>query len=397
MRNREGERGKRHGSAPFRRRLALAALLASLAVLGPACAREAPAPAAFDRETVDHLEEAVREILDGDGILGAIVGAWVPGRGEWKAAVGVADTATGEGIETTDLMRIGSVTKTFTATLVLALADRGLLALDGPLSAHLPWVPGAAEITVRMLLNHTSGLVDDYANPAFMDKASADPLHRWQPEELARASLGVDPEAVKGKTSVYSNVNYVLLGMIAERASGMDLAGALREYVLGPLGLGNTFLAEGTEIGGEHSHSYITVGEDGELYDMTSGIDPSITWAAGAVVSSLEDLRVWAEALADGRLLEEATQEQRLEWVDMEGTEGAGVGYRYGLGLLEMGGFVGHNGEFSGYQASVFHLPSRGATIVVLLNCNRNPTGSQDLFTRIAAILSPEEVPEAWR
>lgn len=379
-----------------RGRLALAALMLALAALGPACAREA-SPPAFDRETVDRLEETVREVLERDAIPGAIVGAWVPGRGEWTAAVGVADRETGREIATTDLMRVGSVTKSFTATLVLALRDRGLLDLDDPVEKYLPWVPDAGEITVRMLLNHTSGLIDDYADPAFMDKASADPLYRWQPEELARASLGVDAEAVRGETSVYSNVNYVLLGMIAEGASGMEFAEALREYVLAPLGLANTFFAQGPEIAGEHSRSYIVVGEEGELYDMTSGIDPSITWAAGAVVSCLEDLRVWAEALADGRLLEETTQEQRLRWVKMEGSEDAGAGYRYGLGILELGGFVGHNGEFSGYQASVFHLPSRRATVVVLLNCNRNPTGSQDLFTRIAAILFPEEVPEGWR
>jgi len=76
--------------------------------------------------------------------------------------------------------------------------------------------------------------------------------------------------------------------------------------------------------------------------------------------------------------------------------EGAGIGYQYGLGILKLGNFVGHNGEFSAFQTTMFYLPSQQATVVVMFNSNSNPTGTQDLFTRIAAILFPEEVPEGW-
>jgi D-alanyl-D-alanine carboxypeptidase len=334
--------------------------------------------------------------MESGGVPGVIAGAWVPGRGEWTAAVGLADRETGEEIEIADLMRIGSVTKSFTGTLVLELVDEGLIGLDDPLADCFPWVENAQEITVRMLLNHTSGIVDDYANPAFMDIASVDPLYRWEPEELVRASLGTDPAAVLGESYNYANTNYVLLGMIVEQVTGLELAGAMERYIFEPLGLGDTVFPDGPEIAGGHSHSYIVVGEDGELYDMTSGIDPSITWAAGAIISTLNDVRVWAKALATGELLEAATHEEQLQWVDVPGMEGAGIGYEYGLGILKLGDFIGHNGEFSGFQATMFYLPSRQATVVVLLNCNVNPTGSQDLFTRIAAILFPDEVPDNW-
>lgn len=369
-------------------------ILLALAVLVLGCGKKAAAPAEFDGETIGRLDEAVREAMESDGIPGVIAGAWVPGRGEWVTAAGLADRDTGEKIETDDLMRIGSVTKSFTGTLVLELVDEGLIGLDDPLAQYFPWVENAQEITVRMLLNHTSGIVDDYANPAFLDVASADPLYRWDPEELVRASLGTDPEAVRGETCIYSNTNYVLLGMIVEQVTGLELAVAMDEYIFKPLGLDDTVFPSGPEIEGEHSHSYIVA--EGELYDMTSGIDPSITWAAGAIVSALDDLKIWAEALATGELLEEATREEQLQWVEMVGAEGAGVGYEYGLGILKLGSFVGHNGEFSGFQASMFYLPSQQATIVVLFNCNANQTGSQDLFTRIAAILFPGEVPEGW-
>jgi D-alanyl-D-alanine carboxypeptidase len=393
---------KRDGDVRRKRRYVVimgaltAVLLLALAVLVPACGEKNPAPAGFDGETIAQLEQAVRAEMEKDGIPGIIAGAWIPGRGEWVTAAGLADKETGEEIGTTDLMRIGSITKSFTGTLVLELVDEGLIGLDDSLAEYFPWVENAQNISVRMLLNHTSGIVDDYENPAFMDIASADPLYRWEPEELVRASLGTYPDAVMGETCIYSNTNYVLLGMIVEQVTGAELAEAMEEYVFEPLGLGDTVFPHGPEIEGEHSHSYIVAGEDGELYDMTSGIDPSITWAAGAIVSTLEDLDVWAEALATGELLEEATHEEQLQWVEMSGTEGAGVGYEYGLGILKLGDFIGHNGEFSGFQASMFYLPSQQAVVVVMLNCNANQTGSQDLFTRIAAILFPDEVPEGW-
>jgi D-alanyl-D-alanine carboxypeptidase len=338
----------------------------------------------------------VSEALEKDGIPGAIVGAWVPGRGEWVTATGTADCATGEEMKEGMLMRIGSITKSFTATLILQLVDEGLLALDEALADYIPWVEHSRNITLRMLLNHTSGIVDDYQDPDFMDIASADPLYRWRPEELVRASLGSDPDAVLGEDYNYSNTNYVLLGMVVEEVTGKKLAQAMQEYIFGPLGLAATVFPAGPEIAGEHAHSYVAVDSGGELYDMTCGIDPSITWAAGAIVSTLQDMKVWAPALATGELLDERTHEEQLQRVDVPNLEGAGVGYRYGLGTLELGDFIGHNGEFSGFQASMFYLPCEEATIVVLANSNVNPTGCQDIFTRVAAILFPDQVPEGW-
>jgi D-alanyl-D-alanine carboxypeptidase len=367
-------------------------LLLALAVLGPGCGSE-PVEPGFDQATIDGMEQAVREVLNRDAIPGAIVGVWVPGRGEWTAALGLADRETGEEIVATDLMRIGSVTKSFTATLVLQLVDEGLLGLDDPLADFFPWVENAQNVTVRMLLNHTSGIVDDYQNPAFWDIASTDPLYKWQPDELLKASMEMKPGVVLGVDNNYSNANYVLLGMIVEQLTGKKLAEAMEEYIFEPLGLAGTVFPEGPEIVGQHSHSYIAVDANGEMYDMTSGIDPSITWAAGAIISTLEDMKIWAQALATGELLEEKTHEEQLQWVNVPGLEGAGVGYQYGLGILKLGNFIGHNGEFSGFQATAFYLPSRDATVVVLINSNVNPTGSQDIFLGIVSILFPNEVP----
>lgn len=374
-----------------------AVLLLALGSPAPGCGGRNGIEPAFDRETVERLEEAVREALERDGIPGALVGVWAPGRGEWAAALGTADRETGEPMRKTCRMRIGSVTKSFTATLALVLTDEGLLGLEDEIAGFFPWLENSEGITVRMLLNHTSGLTDDYRNPAFWDIASTDPLYRWEPEELARASLGADPAAAPGAECNYSNINYLLLGMIAEKVTGMRLAEAMEKHLFLPLGLADTVFPDGPEMAGEHSRSYIRLGEDGEFYDITSGIDPSITWAAGAMVSSLEDMGVWARALASGELLRESTRQERLRWVGMPGREGAGVGYEYGLGVLKIGEFVGHNGEFSGYQATVFHLPAEDASFVVLLNSSANPSGSQEVFTLIAAALFPDYVPEDWR
>lgn len=129
-----------------------------------------------------------------------------------------------------------------------------------------------------------------------------------------RASLGIDPTALRGESYNYANTNYVLLGMIIEQVSGLELAGAMEKYVFEPLGLADSCFPDGPEFEGEHSHSYMAAGENDELYDMTSGIDPSITWAAGAIISTVEDLKIWAEALATGELIVEATHEEQLQW-----------------------------------------------------------------------------------
>jgi len=186
----------------------------------------------------------------------------------------------------------------------------------------------------------------------------------------------------------YCNTNYILLGMIIEQVTGNKIAHEYQSRIIDKLGLENTSFPDNRDITGEHGHGYMTDGESGELEDITSTFDPSLAWAAGAMISNLDDLETWARALAGGDLLGEEAQKERLSWVD---AEMGGLSFQYGLGIGHVEEFVGHGGDVPGYSSSIFYNPDEDATVVVLFNKNPNKedaTGIR-LFIDIAEILFP--------
>lgn len=236
----------------------------------------------------------------------------------WFGAAGVADLETGRPRGPGEHFRIGSFTKAFVGTVVLGLAADGDLALDVPVTTWLPGVveeyfPGAdaARITLRLLLNHTSGLPD------------------------AIPGQETPPAGEPGERFVYSKVNYNLAGMIVEAASGSTLAEQIDRRVAAPLGLTGTYLpAAGEGLRDPHARHYSGQDETGQetvRHDVTDA-DLSWAWAAGGMVSTTADLHRFLAALLGGRLLPPAQQEEMFTTVP---TEGAGwvPGARYGLGV----------------------------------------------------------------
>jgi D-alanyl-D-alanine carboxypeptidase len=328
-------------------------------------------------------------------VPGAVAGVWVPGEGTWTAARGLADRDAGREMRAGDLFRIGSITKTFTATVVLQLAEEGLISLDDTLEAYFPDMPHAGEITVRQLLNHTSGIWDDYGEE-FMAIAENDMLKEWGPQELLDVTLSFDPDLQPGERFHYANANYILAGMLIEQVTRNDLAVELQERIFEPLGLAHTSFAEGPQMSGDYSHGYTQEEPEADPVDITGTMDPSMVWAAGAIVSNLEDLEIWAPVLAKGELLSPRMQEERLTWVDAAPPESPGVEFRYGLGISDDGGYIGHNGMFAGYNSSMYYLPSRDATLVVLINNGTNPAYADLILIELAKVVFPDDIPQHW-
>ena len=316
----------------------------------------------LDRLIASGVPGAVLVARDGDGVL--------------RLAAGTADTATGRPMRPDLRFRAGSVTKTFVATVTLQLVGEGALSLDDTVERWLPGlVPGGAAISVRQLLDHTSGLFDYTEDPRILAPYLAGNLDfRWQPRQLVRIGVSHPPLFPPGAAWSYSNTGYVLVGLIIEAATGHRLETELRRRVFRPLGLDATSFATGSAIDGAHAHGYTDLGSG--LADIT-GLSQSWAWAAGAVVSTADDLATFVGALLGGRLLSPALMAEMQQTVPL-GVPGEG----YGLGLWRTSHFVlppvaqqlscgrvwGHDGDTAGYRSFAFASRDGRRQVVLLLN-----------------------------
>lgn len=329
------------------------------------------------------LQQALDQTMATYNVPGAVVGVWVPGKGSWIGVEGVADRETNAPVTKDMVWPLRSVTKSFTVTLILQLADEGKLNLDDPIDKYVSGVTDGASITLRELASMSSGNAD-YVGEAFITDFQADPNNIFTLDELNSYALAQPANFAPGTKRIYTNANTNLLGAVVEKVTGQPFKDVLNERILEPLGLKDTqYLLDATQWPEPHAVGYEPVG--GVLAPQLDNL--SIYGPAGSMVSNLDDARVWAEALATGSLLKSATQSERLQGAPLE----KGPPYdRYALGIGETDGWRGHNGEGFGFTAAVFHNASTGATVVVFMNeAHAVPEGhaADQMFRRIAEIL----------
>jgi D-alanyl-D-alanine carboxypeptidase len=326
------------------------------------------------------LRTRLEATMQQNDIPGALIGVWSPSAGDWEAALGTADLDSGAPMRLDDHMRVGSVAKTMTATIVLQLVDEGKLGLDQPLSDFRPDVPGAEAITIRQMLNMTSGLFDYGDDPALHRALDEHPEQVWTAEQLVEIGLQHPPYFAPGQGWHYSNTNYALLGLIAEQLTNEPLGQLFQEHLFGPLGMSESVYPDfgSSTLPAPSARGYLY----GTLADVEAGrrapglrdvtdYNPSFGGAAGAVISTLDDLHRWAPALGNGTLLEPATQAERLSWVDLA------PGLQYGLGIQNEHGLLGHNGAIPGFQSYLGYDPVHHLTIVVLTNLYLTADGKE--------------------
>jgi D-alanyl-D-alanine carboxypeptidase len=327
------------------------AALVSAAVM--ALAVSAPFRAsAYTPAQVTRFQEAIHKALLLGEYPGLLVGVWGPHGNTFVKGYGTARE--GVPIRAGDHFRIGSITKTMTATVVLRLVEEGKLSLNEPLSTWYPGILHAPEITLRQLLNHTS-LIPDNA-PETVESLLRVPSQVFDPAEVIGAAL---TQEFAKPPWYYSDVNYVLLGQIIRKVTRLSVARALQRYVLAPLHLRQTSLDPGPVVPLPAANGFRKVkGETVNVSHWTTSYDT----AAGAVVSTLGDLHRWARALAAGTLLSKKLQQERLEWVQT-----GKPGLEYGLGIARFyGNLIGHDGAVFGYESMMVYAPTLRTTIVVL-------------------------------
>lgn len=308
--------------------------------------------------------------------------------GTVTATYGTTERDGGTPVSVGDHIRIGSNTKTWTATVILQLAQEGALAPTDPVSKFRPDVPNGENITIEQVLNMRSGLFNYSETPELNEALDTDPQRVWAPEELLALGLANPPYFPPGQGYHYSNTNYVLLGLIAEQIEGRPLEEILQERILTPANLTDTSFPVGsdTSVPEPYSHGYffgtnmLTISDPALPEDMqqqardgtlapsdVTNVNPSWMWAAGAGVSTAEDLATWADALTSGEMLTADMQQQRLASIqptDPANPEDAG----YGWGIAKLGPMYGHTGELPGYNSFMGSDPDNDITLIVWAN-----------------------------
>ncbi|WP_331721467.1 serine hydrolase domain-containing protein [Streptomyces sp. NBC_00212] len=286
--------------------------------------------------TTSKVQRVLERAVDEGGVPG-ILAEFRDGEGRWFGSAGVGDTETGRERSPQDRFRIGSITKTFVATVVLQLAAEHELSLDDTVEKWLPGVVrgnghDGCRVTVRQLLDNTSGIfsyTEDYA--ALQARDSYTPL------QLVQIGLSHPAAFEPGTDWGYSSTNYILAGLLVERVTGRAVADEIAERIVHPLRLAGTYLpcADDQAIRGPHSRHYTKLylpDPDAEIYDTTE-LDPTPYWAAGGMISTAEDLNHFFGALLQGRLLPEIQQKAMFATVP---TKGWIPGTAYGLGVCSL-------------------------------------------------------------
>ncbi|SDJ87269.1 D-alanyl-D-alanine carboxypeptidase [Lentzea albidocapillata subsp. violacea] len=297
---------------------------------------------------------AVQEIIDQLTKSGGALGIQARINGRDTVRSGIAELGSRKPVPHNGTFRIGSVTKPFVSTVVLQLAGEGKLGLDAPVSRHLPGLVDH-RITVRQLLQHTSGL-HNYTDSMPLDPAGFPSIRfrTWTPQELLAFSTSKPLDFEPGTRWSYSNTNYVVAGLLVEKITGRPFQQEVEQRILKPLRLKDTVLpGNSVEVPGPHAHGYFP-DASGKPVDVTR-LNPSWGWAAGEMISTTRDLDTFLTALLAGKLLKPMQQKEL--------TKTSAVSPDYGLGVavasLPCGTKIyGHDGQIHGYGTMMVGSPN---------------------------------------
>ena len=330
------------------------------------------------------LQKRLDQLRERYGVPGISVTILFPDGSSWVGVSGLANVAAKTPVTAATSFAIASVSKTFTAALVLALAHDGTIDLDEPVRTYLPEVKVNARITVRQLLDHTSGLRDYFFHPAIDKKLLTDRGRVW---DTADAMKHVGKAYFKPGTGWhYSNTNYLVLGMLAERVGGAPLADQVRARFLEPLGLRHTWYqpTEEASADGAHGYRFESTSKDALPIDLSDGsafmpFTSVVTAAAGAgaFASNSTDLVRWIRALYAGAVLSQESVDAMVGDISRTALYKPRVPYGLGVQRQEIDGLpsLGHSGRLLGFRSVVRWLPDEDVAIAVVSNQSRTDPG----------------------
>jgi D-alanyl-D-alanine carboxypeptidase len=346
----------------------------------PQDARRDPAPqeARQDPALRQRLQAKFEELHAAGKFPGGTAGFALPGGASFGIAVGVADRSTRQPMRPADRLLLGSVGKTYASAVALQLVHEGKVGLDDPISKYLgkePWfrrLPNAGRITVRHLMTHTSGLVRYELDPRFTADLSANPDKVWSGEDRLAYLFDARPPFAPGEGWEYSDTNYIVLGLIIERAGGASYYEQLRRRILVPHGLDDTVPADSRTVPGL-VQGYAGAnnpfgGSDEMIVDGRFAVNPQFEWTGGGLAVTARDLARWAKRLYEGKVVDASLMDDLLDGVPAK----LGPETKYGLGVIirptALGTTYGHSGFMPGYQTDVMYFPELKTAIAVQVN-----------------------------
>ena len=356
-------------------------------------------------DLVTSLDQAAAAGFKEAASPGAIVGVRTP-KGTWIKAYGDSDPTKKVAMTADMHVRIGSVTKPFTGTLIMQLVEQGKVSLDDPISKYVTGVPNGDQVTLKLLGTMRSGVASYSRNKDFVSKLFADPEGVYSVDQLLTYGYALSPAFAPGAEFEYSNTNTLLLAKVVEKVTGKTLQEAYQSMVFDPLKLSQT-TAPGSnpEMPAPFSRGYTLQGVTGTTPADATNYNPSWAGAAGEIVSDTKDMLTFARALGTGQgLLKPATQVTRLNtWAPAGG---------YGFQWACAGGWVGHTGELPGFNVTTWYDTTSDTSVVVSANsdiasgsCTASPTLTDNpsepicsspgvrVFVAVSKVLGNEFVP----
>jgi D-alanyl-D-alanine carboxypeptidase len=360
-------------------------------------------PAAFQAV----VDAAAKELL----VPGTVALLRTP-QGNFEAVAGTTKLGTQTPPAADTHFRIASNTKTMTSALIVLLAQDGRLRFSDPVSTYVPDVPNGKNITIAELLKMRSGLYNYTDAPELAAALDADPTKAWTPQEILAIAFRHPPEFPPGTSYDYSNTNYALLGLIAEKAGGRPLAQQFQDRLFGPLGLQQTSLpaADDNAIPDRYSHGYMygescyalvdkqypadmqAAARAGTLQPVDySNQNPSYATAAGGAISTADNLATWIRALVSGKVLNADYQQQWLHSLQPEDPNAPdGQQYGYGIAYQRFGknaSMYYHGGELPGFNSFSGYDADNDVTLVVWTNLTLSPGGKTTANALLPTVL----------
>ncbi|MFL5952265.1 MAG: serine hydrolase domain-containing protein [Gaiellaceae bacterium] len=344
----------------------LAAVLVAL-TLSPAASAAAPKRA--------DLGQIARGLVRA-GAPGAIVYVRTP-TATRAGTAGWADRAAHVSMRAADRYRIASVTKAFVSVVILQLEAEGKVDIDDSVEKYAPGlVPKGAGISLRALLNHTSGLFDYAADRDFGEAILGDPARVWTPRDVLAYAFAHPPDFAPGTNWGYSNTNYILLGLVAEAVTGEPLGQTLQKRIFTPLELTSTSFPLTIELAPDFVHGYFKLSSDTPFVDAAPLLGPSWGWAAGGIVSNAHDETLFYRGLLTGKLLPAAQLDEMETTSPLAGSYGLGIEKL----LTKCGRAYGHEGDFIAWRNEVLATANGKRQAVVMVNVDQTSVSWRRMY-----------------
>jgi D-alanyl-D-alanine carboxypeptidase len=325
--------------------------------------------------------------ITGSGVPGILMSVSTMEEGMWLGASGKADLKNDIDLQVCNMTRVGSTVKTFTAVTILLLAEEGKLELDDPVSNYLTDseirdLENAGKSTIRQLLHHSSGIYNYIQSMTFQTASLNDLIKEWEPEELLSYARGKKAYFEPGSDVLYSNTNYILLGMIITAVENKPFHEVFQEKIFTPLNLTSTRFAATDPVPDGIIRGYVDFYSNLDVINATYYSGWDYYTADGGLISNAYDLNIFLTALFNGDIISPASLEQMLSWQNPKESDPEFFPLYYGLGIFKMetpwGEAYFHSGDAIGYYACMVYFPERATTICWAVNGNY---GQIDEFT----------------